>query len=111
VVSTSLPRSFDAVEDQIVAPRIQSLVWARDLRVRQHPGRCQSLRLNRSECGNDSLWQIGAAVLLAELEQRIAIEDIAVNDQCRDAAGIPDAGGGVGIENEYVGAPAGGNLT
>jgi len=49
--------------------------------------------------------QIGG--LLAEVEEGGAVEGLAVKNDGGDAAGVPDVSGGVGIEDEDVGAATG----
>ena len=39
-------------------------------------------------------------------EQSVAIHDVAVEDERGNAAGVPDVGGGIGIEDEDVSASA-----
>ena len=45
-----------------------------------------------------------------QIQERIAIDDVAIYDEAGDPAGIPDALCGVAVDDEDVGAAAGGDL-
>lgn len=47
--------------------------------------------------------------LSPQVQQRIAVQRLAIENDGGDAARVPDVGGGIGVEDENVGAAAGGD--